>query len=183
MPLILRESRTMSHRFLESKVRIMPLRPASTIPCKPPHFTLLWGRFSRQSQRFAPRRPQWVERPSPRSWHLTTSLRSTYRLSTVSMQKQLRRLRTETRIAVMVANTKLPQATQTAPGNRLQQERDTRRASPTRRPRGRMHPRLVVGNPCLPTKPIEKGDDRSRFAMNLDNWIPGSVPACTCGFA
>jgi hypothetical protein len=173
----------MLHRLHEFKIQLMFLRPASAMLCKLPHFILSQDRFSRQSPRSVHRRPQWVERPSPRSLHLTTSLRSTYRLSTASMQMQLRDLRTETRTAVMVANIKLLPATQTARGNRLQQERDTRRASPTLRPRGRMHPRLVVGNLCLPTKPIERGDDRTQFTTNLEDWILGSSSRSPCGFA
>ena len=175
MPLTLRVCPTMVHPFQGPKIRIMSLHPASTIPYKLPHYTLLWGRFYRQSQRSVPRRLQWVGPPMPRSLHLTTSLRSRYRLSTASMQKQLRRLRMGTRIAVMVANIKLLQATRTAPGNRHQQERDTRRASPTRRPKARTHPGLVEENLCLPTKPIEREDDRMRCTMNLDNWILGST--------
>ena len=155
-----REYRTKLHLFHESKIQITSLRPASAMPCKPPHFILLWDRSSRQSQRFAPHRPQWVERLRPRSLHLTTSLHNTYRSSMASMQTQLQRHRTETRTVVMVANIKLLQATQTALGNRLQQERDTKRASPTRRSRARMQPRLAVENLCLPTKPTARADDR-----------------------
>jgi hypothetical protein len=183
MPLTLRESRTMLHRLHESKIRIMSLRPASAMPCKLPHFTLLWDRSSRLSQRSAPHRPQWVERLRSQSLHLTTSLHSTYRLSTASMQKQLQRLRTETRTAVMAANTKLLLATQTALGNKLQQGRVTKRASPTRRPRARMQPRLAVENLCLPTKPTARGDDRMRFAANLHNWILGSNSRLQCCLA
>jgi len=175
MPLTLRVCLTMVHPVRGPKIRIMSLHPASTIPCKLPHSILLWGRFYLQSQRSVPRRLQWVEPLILRSLHLTTSLRSRYRLSTVSMRKQLRRLRMGTRIAVMVARTKHLQATKIAPGNRHQQERDTRRASPTRRPKARTHPGLVEENLCLPTKPIEREDDRMRYAMNLDNWILGST--------
>jgi hypothetical protein len=173
----------MLHQFHEFKSQIMFLRPASAMPCKLLHFILPQDHFSRQSQRSVHHPLQWVERPSTRSSHLTTSLRSTYISSTASMQMQLQNLRTETRTAVMVANIRLLQAIQTAPGNRLQQERATRRANPTLPPRGRMLPRLVVGNLCLPMKPIEKGDDRTQFATNLDDWILGSNSRLPYGFA
>jgi hypothetical protein len=40
-----------------------------------------------------------------------------------------------------------------------------------------------VGNLCLPMKPIEKGDDRTQFATNLDDWILGSNSRLPYGFA
>lgn len=162
----------MLDRFHGLRIRITYLRLASTTPCKLLCFILPWDRFSRQSQRSVHHHLQWAERLINQSLPPITSLRSKYTSSTASTQMQLQRPRMATRIATMVANIRLLQATQTALGNRLQQGRDTRRANPTLRPRGHMRPRpLVVANLCLPTKPIERGDDRTQFATNPDHWI------------
>ena len=136
--------------------------------CKLPCFILPWDRFSRQSQRIVHHHLQWAERPISQSLLLITSFRSKYTLSTANMQMQPRKLRMATRTAATVANIRLLQATQIARGNRLQQERDTRRANPTLHPRGHTRPRLVAGNLCLPTKPTERADDRTQSVINPD---------------